>query len=388
MHVCLMGPVAPSALKEHLRESDRIRSDLYGSNYGAPVAELANSLILLGHRVSVVTYRRGYDEVHLRGPSLEFYQVDGRRSRRDQALDQWKHERAAMTDIANELDVDVVHAHWTYEWALAALDCPHPVVVTIHDAPLTILRHHLDAYRLIRLSMAWRVRARHGDRLFSAVSPYVEGRWRRELIDRGPIRVVPNVVTAHFRSQDKFEQPTVIEIADAGRRKNVLGLLGAFRTVRANIMDAQLLLVGPGLHSSEKLASTARSADLADGVSFLGELPRAQTQLLLAKSWVHAHFSLEESFGMTLVEAIGCGTSVIAGAESGAAGWVLNGGRAGWLSNLSDVAESAGRLIDALSCISMRSSMELAGRAHYESALHPRVVAGEYVDLYTASIFP
>ena len=54
-------------------------------------------------------------------------------------------------------DPDIVHAHWTYEFALGAIESRVPTVVTAHDAPLSILRLNPTPYRLARTVMAWQV---------------------------------------------------------------------------------------------------------------------------------------------------------------------------------------------------------------------------------------
>ena len=51
---------------------------------------------------------------------------------------------------------DIVNAHWTSEYELAAQDRQSPHVPTAHDSPSTVLRRMPDAYRLARLVVAER----------------------------------------------------------------------------------------------------------------------------------------------------------------------------------------------------------------------------------------
>jgi glycosyltransferase involved in cell wall biosynthesis len=59
-------------------------------------------------------------------------------------------------------------------------------------------------------------------------------------------------------------------------------------------------------------------------IEFLGKLTNAQAQEYIKHSKVFVHPSLEESFGMVLVEAMRWGTPTIAGENSGAVPWVVN----------------------------------------------------------------
>ena len=377
-----MGPATPLDLEEFFFEADRTIARQEIGNYGAPVIELAKALVRSGNSVSIVTHRRGYGALTLDGPNLHFHRVPSERSRRQQVLSQWKAERRAMVRAALGLSPDVVHAHWTYEWALAAQATALPIVITVHDAPLTVLRYHRDIYRLIRLVMAARVRVGRGQHWLTAVSPYVAERWRRQMRDIGPVVVIPNITSDPIRSTSKSRCPTVIEIADDGPRKNVVGLLHVFKLVRESVPTARLVLVGPGLSEDGALAEDARVRGLSVGVQFLGVLSREAALDFLARSWVHAHLSHEESFGMTLLESLALNTAVIAGVNSGAAGWVLSSGRAGWLVDVNDTDSCADSIVNALISTEDRLVMVREGRNRFDEVFVPKLVVENYLDVY------
>jgi hypothetical protein len=68
------------------------------------------------------------------------------------AWDLFAQERAGLERAMREDPCDVVHAHWTYEFALAALASGQPTLVTARDWAPTILlmqrRLRLLPYRL------------------------------------------------------------------------------------------------------------------------------------------------------------------------------------------------------------------------------------------------
>jgi hypothetical protein len=93
---------------------------------------LIGELLRQGHQVLGITvdYRLGGQApVVARGPGFELHVLPGRlRAWRfngwqpGRALDAFRVERQALVATLAALRPDVVHAHWTYEFALAALD--------------------------------------------------------------------------------------------------------------------------------------------------------------------------------------------------------------------------------------------------------------------------
>jgi hypothetical protein len=135
MRIVVLGPVSPASLAGHLSASDSIIAQSDDGVHGPSIGALASALLDLGHELVVITHRRGYGPLTLNGPRLEFHRVASRSSARRQILDGFKFERGAMEGLLKQISGDIVHAHWTYEWALVALTSKLPKVVTIHDSP-------------------------------------------------------------------------------------------------------------------------------------------------------------------------------------------------------------------------------------------------------------
>lgn len=383
MHVCLLGPAAPARLVPVVSQvSTGIKPA--DDNYGPSVVALAQALIDAGHRVTVVTHRRGQPAVTLRGAGVDFIQVDSRRRAREQALDWWRAERNSMALAAATSGADVVHAHWSYEWALAGLESGLPLVVTVHDAPLTVVAHNPDPYRILRLMLAWHVRwrLRSKTRLI-APSPYLAQAWKRQMLWRGPVKVLPNISDAPVNiHRQPAPSPLVIEVSNGDRLKNVKSLLRAFADVRTSIHQARLTLIGPELGVGGSIRGWASKRQLDDGVDFRGPLSREQTAREMAQAWVHAHASREESFGMTILEAMTLGVPVIAGKRAGAAPWLLDHGRAGVLTRVGSPKKFAAALIALLEDAPLREhlSQESRDRAAREFGSSP--IAAAHVALY------
>lgn len=379
LHIALVGPAEPRALAHHLGQTG-IPEGLGG----VPVNELADGLLALGHRVSIFTCSPAVNTtVRLDGENLDITLVPYRTSGRARALDFFRQERRELERALKNCSVDVVHAHWTYEFALAAIKSGEtPVLVTAHDAPFTVLRRMTDAYRLIRTAMA--IRVRFAVRELTAVSPYLADRWRREMFYRRPIPVITNIVpylppAAPSRAGSRF---VILDVADNSRLKNVQTLIRAFAIVAENHPEAELRLVGPGLAADDPIAAWARSHRLDKNITFLGPVDRTRLAREYAQASIFCHPSLEESLGVVLLEALHAGLIVIGGVSSGAVPWTLFDGRAGILVDVTSPAAIADGIESALAQVASGYSLEPDLVRALESRHGKATVASDYVATY------
>lgn len=350
MHVGLVTPYQPADVADLLdRPSASVAPRIDGQRAVA-VAELTRGLLARGNRVTVatLTYDPESPVGDLCGPGLTIRVARGRQRPRHHLPDIYAAERRGLVALLRDARPDIVHAHWTYEYELAAQDCGLPHVTTARDAPFTILRHVRDPYRAARLAVALRARPRITD--LSCVSPYLAARWRGQMGYRRPIEVVPNIVPYEAQVSDRIarDHPTILDIADASERKNVKGLLHAFALVRRSMPDAELRLVGPGLAEGDDLHSWATERRLSSGVTFVGPIDRSGVAAELRGAWLLAHASREESFGITVLEAVGAGIGVLGSRDAGGVPYVLGDGAAGWLTDVDTPAVFARAMTDLL----------------------------------------
>jgi glycosyltransferase involved in cell wall biosynthesis len=246
-----------------------------------------------------------------------------------------------------ESDVNLVHAHWTYEFALSALKLNRPVVVTAHDWAPAILRFHRDPYRVARLVMQRMVLRRA--EYVTTVSPYLQQQLAQ--LSSRDVDVIPNPVRLpEWKPRTQRHRPAVVGSALNGftRRKNAESLLEGFALFRESHDGAELLMAGDGFEPGGPANRWAKSRGLAEAVTFLGPLPAVEIPEFMCSLDVFVSPSLEESFGMTLIEAIIEGTPVVGGSASGSVPWVLNFGEAGELVNVQDAESIAGGIARSL----------------------------------------
>ena len=331
LHLGVAGPCTPRLFASDLGLSP---SELPAGMGGTPVNHLVRAFLDLGHRVTLATL----DAEVVQGEPLRF---DGAKLTlhvgpyrpRHRARDRFAVERVAITR-AFEIDRPIaISAHWSYEFALGAIDSNVPTLVTVRDVPREILRLQPSPYRLIRWLMHREALRRASGVAFN--SPYTRERLGAKRWGDAPI--LPNALPdASWSLPDRAPPdrscPRFVSVNNGfGKRKNVRALLEAFSILRAAVPDATLTLVGAGYESDGPAAQWAQSVSVADGVCFLGSLESHQVFGAVREADVLVHPALEESFGYTLIEAASVGTPVIAGARSGAVPWVLGEGTQGVL---------------------------------------------------------
>jgi glycosyltransferase involved in cell wall biosynthesis len=339
MHIALVGPIAGEEISGLLHVA---RGNVPRGCVGAPLTGiLIGEFLRLGHRVTGITTDSNLPlsegPVRLEGPSFTFvvcparpraYRPNGWRFGR--AVDLFAFERRALSKQIVEAAPDIVHAHWSYEFALAALSQETPHLITCHDSPAAILRFNRNLYRALRYLMAQRV-FRLG-RAFTTVSDYM-ARELAPMLGHLPA-VVPNPVAAHVfalgRPRSTSAARRVAMVCNGwDKRKNAEVALIAFAQWRQAEAAAELHLYGAQFGEHEAAQRWAKVQGLLPGLHFHGSLPHRELARALAGMDALLHSSLEESFGVVLAEAMALGLPIVAGNASGAVPWVLGANTAG-----------------------------------------------------------
>jgi len=354
MYIAVLGPIATSDLLLPAEQDGRAYP---AGRAGAPlVSNLIKEYIARGHRVVAITLddKLGDDDppfVH-EGPGLTYVVVPSRS--RTFRLNGWRlgrtadffwFERRQLLAQLRRYRPEVVHAHWTYEFALAGLRYDPNALVTVHDNALVIYRYVRTLNRLFHLLMAryvfWK------GRRFTAVSPYMAASvqpWTRN-----PVRVVPNpVVVPERASQTRapLSAPVLSVVVNGwDDRKNSKNALLAFKEVQRRHPAARLWAMGTAFEPDEDAAEFCRENDVQN-VVFMGPIPHHEVLAHIAASTLILHTSLEESFGMVLVEAMAYGVPVVAGQASGAVPWVVaDGGLLVDVASVVAIADAVDRLL-------------------------------------------
>jgi glycosyltransferase involved in cell wall biosynthesis len=340
--VCLLGPASPQALSHLLSPAARQEATGLLGYVGRPVEALAAALVASGVRVTLLTLASEVEQtLTLHGPNLTIHVAHRRPDYRARARDTFSAETEALGHLLSLVDAPLLHAHWTYEFALAAIVAGRPTLVTAHDAPVTISRQNGGRYWRKRLSLARRVAESLQNVIF--VSPYLRQQWHREMkLSTTREFVIPNVVDAgQVLRMGSPRRPVILGFGDASRLKNVQGYLDVIELLGPN-RDVTARLIAPSLprHLHRRAAAL--------GVEVVDHLPHAEARAEIAQASLLLHMSREESFGLTIAEAMTLGTPVIAGAQSGATGWLLDSGAGGTLVDVEKPRQVASAVREAL----------------------------------------
>jgi L-malate glycosyltransferase len=177
----------------------------------------------------------------------------------------------------------------------------------------------------------------------TANSPYIAAKVKKWY--RRNIPVIPNGIAVPGSLVDRRSTPGPLIVGSVnngfGELKNVHRLIDAFSLIREDRPDSILRLVGTGFEPSGPAEAYAKARGASEGVEFVGPIAAHEIAAFMRGIDVLVHPALEESFGMTLVEAIIEGTIVVGGRYSGAVPWVLGEGSAGVLVDVRDPAAIA-----------------------------------------------
>jgi glycosyltransferase involved in cell wall biosynthesis len=206
-------------------------------------------------------------------------------------------------------DADLIHAHWTLSGAtglVAARLWRKPLLVTIHGS---------DIFRAARKPFgAWLARQvlRRADRIM-AVSNALRVAAIKLGAPAGRIEVIPDGVdtTLFAPGAPDEREDCLLFVGSLIERKGLRYLLAALPRVFAAHPTYRLVIAGDG-PQEEELRGLAAGLGVAEKVQFLGFLPPDEVRLWMRRARLFALPSVEEGLGVVLLEALACGTPVVA----------------------------------------------------------------------------
>lgn len=148
--------------------------------------------------------------------------------------------------------------------------------------------------------------------------------------------------------------PTLLYVGGLSERKGVDLVLEAFGQVARELPQARLILAGSGALRTS-LERQASRMGLADRVEFLGFVEPDDLPRVFAEADVLASPSLEDTFGMVVVEAWASGVPVVCSKYAGVSGYITEG-RDGFVVDSGRIEEMAGKILILLRDPALRRS--------------------------------
>jgi phosphatidylinositol alpha-mannosyltransferase len=275
--------------------------------------------------------------------------------------------RSKLRHVLREGAYDIVHVHAPLAPSLPMIaieEAECPVVGTFHayhefSAAYAFGRRYFQGL-LDRIHAKLPVSAAARD----AVAKYFTAEWT----------IVPNGVdTTRFTPEAPraaaipTDRPIVLFVGRFDPRNGLPVLIDAFKRLRARGTSARLVVVGDGPLRSRYLAL----ADGRDDITFLGHVDDG-LERYYAHAAVYACPATLGSFGITLLEAMACGTPIVCYDTPGFRGVVEHEEQA-LMTPPGDVQAFADALARVLEDDALRARMGRAGRMRASAFAWPRI---------------
>lgn len=346
---------------------------------------LVNSLVRSGHQVVAFSTSTGINEpIVFEGKALTICIAP--RRLQHVARDFFRKEREFLSNLMLGFPVDIMNAHWTYEFALASLTTGFPTLVTIHDHALTVLRYQFDPYRFMRYLMNHQTLRR--SKFMSTNSHYL---WTLlTKVEKEKTVVIPDFYDSRletFADQKIQSSNYLMSVSNGfGRRKNISNALQAFALLRRTNPELKYYLVGDGMEEGGPADQYATKKGLQTGVCFLGNRTHREVIEFLGTAKMLVHPSREESFGMSVLESMVLGTPVLGGKKSGNIPFLLDHGNCGFLCDVESPSNIAMTISEVLSDLQKAKSLAGNAKLFVKNKFSEDVVVRQYIEYYSRVI--
>ena len=260
--------------------------------------------------------------------------------------------QAAIDAAVLDWNPDLIHAQHMWVTGYAALMAKMPYVITAHGTDLMGFRKY-EAWKELALEGT-----QHAHAIIAISRQVARDTMKLYKIPEERVHIVMNGFDEnifHVMSVDRSKvmarygipkEPghLITFVGKLTEFKGVDVLLDAARIYERELGDAVTLIIGDGALRLQLEAQAERLG--LDGVHFLGHQPQPVVAEILNSADISTVPSRVEPFGLVAVEALACGTPVVATNEGGLPDFVDE--RVGALVDINDAAELAEAIISEI----------------------------------------
>ena len=210
--------------------------------------------------------------------------------------------------IKNGKNYDLLHANWTIAGLASIISKPfhkRPVLITLHGSEIYGSKQVLGLRGLTRWVL------NRSDQVVC-----VSNALKDEVIALGvtesKVVVIPNgVYPIKFLPLTNVDNRTILYVGSLTEQKGVKYLLEAYADVNKKFKDLRLRIVGEG-PELENLLALSKQLSIRESVSFEGVIAHSKVAEVMQSASIFVLPSLNEGFGLVLLESLANGLPAIA----------------------------------------------------------------------------
>ncbi len=387
MNIAIVSPFNPNFVRSLFDKEKIDIPDIHGN--ASAVNILVTALIDLGHKVFVyTTINIGDNTKVLYGHNIKVCIIS--KEFHPRGMSNLRVVKRIRKTISQDIDsLDVIHAHWSYEYAAAAryFDRQKPVFCTIRDwCPYqrSLVKTIGEKYSWWLNSLLFKYVMKSYRVRFIANSTYTYEMTHTDYPDRN-IKIIPNPVQRQYiipeiiQNKRQYSFITICQSPEE-RRKNIDTLLKAFQIYRKKKPKSKLVIVGFYTEDWRRV-----HIDLLDGVFLAGAISHDEVYKYLDDSAVLVHPSLEETFGNILLEAMARRVICIGGKKSGAVPEVLGRGKYGVLCDMENEDDIVNAMVLTEDKLYVNKVVQAASE-YVINSYADDIIAKKHIELYEEEI--
>ena len=236
-------------------------------------------------------------------------------------------EQAAMPFLLRRHNIDLLHSPHHHTPVVAG---SVKRVVTFHDVTFLVLPERYPLVRRLYMSTLTRAAARVANAIIAPSRSTRDDVVRKLGVDPNRITVIPEAAGPQYAPSDaaavtrvreryRLAGDYILSVSSLEPGKNRTRLIQAVARLRDEDVDCRLAIAGQPGWRYEGDMDLARELGLGDRVRYLGYVPDDDLPPLYSGAALLAYPSLYEGFGLPVLEAMACGTPVVAGNTSATA---------------------------------------------------------------------
>jgi len=352
---------------------------------GIVASQLALELAKIGHNIHYISYDTPFLFRYRRHPNITLHLVDivDYPLFKDICAPYTILCGSKMVNIARDYGIDLFHVHYAIPTGISVYLTKEitgvPAVITAHGSDI----HTLGVDPAYNPLLSYVLNKIDG---VSTVSNYMKEQIRKYFADRDEIEVIYNPIDTNkykkmnIRTCDfkiKFEK-NFVHVSNFRRVKNAPMIIEAFAEVAKEYRDVGLIMVGEG-PERKKCEELASKLNIKDNVIFQGVRSSVVPIYNCAEALISA--SSNESFGLTLAEAMACEVPVIA-PKVGGIPEVVDNGRNGLLFDISKKESLKEHMLTILNDPVLKAKMGKEGRRKVIDKFDSKKIAKQYLLFY------